>query len=524
MSVRVYCKMERSCLLVILLLFAGGAMGHEVKLSTEGNLEDEWNDTDSRHDRRFFLKQIFHKYGDHGVITFEGFEHLLENLGLGKLEFEENHTVSLHKVNGSFLEVHDALQLHRHSHGGSTRKKRKAEEFEELVTSYSEPEPIASPWSNICLTPQDILETFGLEPHHNLVISPSVFLNLCPAIVYELDQRLCYNKSDEKNLTNSARTQHSAWLYASLSVLTISLIGLLGVAMVPLVQKTFYQQLLRFLVALAVGCMSGDALLHLLPHALTSRSASDNQDHITPVLRAMVTFLAIVFFFLLEAVLHHVNSKSAKNPKVDLGAQSDSTEQNHLNENEDPEAVTRLDTETVPINQQHSHHHGKHQHKDAAGSVAWMVIMGDGLHNLTDGLAIGAAFSGDAVAGFATALAVLCHELPHELGDFAVLLQTGMRIRKAVLYNIFSSVLSFIGMAVGVWIGRHEAASLWIYAFTAGTFLYISLVDLIPEMNTNSENSQGFLDIILQLAGIITGASLMLIIALYEDDLSSLFG
>lgn len=58
---------------------------------------------------------------------FQGFEHLLENLGLGKLEFEENHTVSLHKVNGSFLEVHDALQLHRHSHEGSTRTKRKAE-------------------------------------------------------------------------------------------------------------------------------------------------------------------------------------------------------------------------------------------------------------------------------------------------------------------------------------------------------------------------------------------------------------
>lgn len=82
----------------------------------------------------------------------------------------------------------------------------------------------------------------------------------------------------------------------------------------------------------------------------------------------------------------------------------------------DSEAVTKLDTEKVPINQQHSHHHGKHHHKDAAGSVAWMVIMGDGLHNLTDGLAIGAAFSGDTVAGFATALAVLCHELPHELG------------------------------------------------------------------------------------------------------------
>ncbi|PNF42925.1 hypothetical protein B7P43_G11841, partial [Cryptotermes secundus] len=436
----------------------------------------------------------------------------------------ENHTVSLHKVNGSFLEVHDALQLHRHSHGGSTRTKRKAEEFEELVTSYSEPLPVAAPWSNKCLSTQDILETFGLEPHHSLVISPSVFLNLCPAIVYELDQRLCHNKTEEQHLTSSTRPQHSAWLYATLSVLTISLIGLLGVAMVPLVQKTCYQQLLHFLVALAVGCMSGDALLHLLPHALTSRAAGNSHDHITPVLRAMVTFIAIVLFFLLEALLHYMNSKSTQNQKVDLGAQSDPKEQTHLNENEDSEAVTKLDTERVPINQQHSHHHGKHHHKDAAGSVAWMVIMGDGLHNLTDGLAIGAAFSGDTVAGFATALAVLCHELPHELGDFAVLLQTGMRIHKAVAYNIFSSVLSFFGMAIGVWIGKHESASLWIYAFTAGTFLYISLVDLIPEMNTNSEKSQGFLDVILQLAGIITGASLMLIIALYEDDLSYLFG
>jgi zinc transporter ZupT len=59
-----------------------------------------------------------------------------------------------------------------------------------------------------------------------------------------------------------------------------------------------------------------------------------------------------------------------------------------------------------------------------------------------------------------------------------------MKIQKALVYNIFSSVLSFIGMAIGVWIGNHEAASLWIYAFTAGTFLYISLVDLVS-MHTN---------------------------------------
>jgi len=74
-----------------------------------------------------------------------------------------------------------------------------------------------------------------------------------------------------------------------------------------------------------------------------------------------------------------------------------------------------MDAEQVPINHQHNHD-SMHQQKDTLGSVTWMVIMGDGMLNLTDGLAIGAAFSGYNVAGFATPLGVLCHELPHEIG------------------------------------------------------------------------------------------------------------
>lgn len=512
---------------MLILLLGACAAEDGVKptqISGTNTERGEGNGTDMRQNQGFFLKQIFNKYGDHGVITFEGFEHLLENLGLGRLVFEKKHTLSIHKTNGSFQEVHDTLRLHRHSHNASTRRKRRAEdtqEHEKLVTSYTEPVP-AAPWTNKCLTPQEFLEMFGLEPQHTLIISPNDFLNLCPAIVYELDQRSCYNDTDQQTSTNLT-TQHSAWLYASLSVMTISLIGLCGVAMVPLVQKNFYHQLLHFLVALAVGTMCGDALLHLLPHALKSPSLGSENDHVTPVLQAMVTFLAIGFFFLLENLLRHLNSKPANNPVLDQRGQLSPQEQKLLNENKDPEVVAKLDAERMPINHQHSHN-STHQHKDTMGSVTWMVIMGDGLHNLTDGLAIGAAFSGDNVAGFATALAVLCHELPHELGDFAVLLKAGMSVQKAVVYNIVSSVLSFSGMAVGILIGEHEAATQWIYAFTAGTFLYISLADLIPEMNTNSENSQGFLHVILHLAGIITGATIMLIIALYEDNLSSLLG
>lgn len=79
----------------------------------------------------------------------------------------------------------------------------------------------------------------------------------------------------------------------------------------------------------------------------------------------------------------------------------------------------------------HSHTHGHvHAAPKSMSSVAWMVIMGDGLHNFTDGMAIGAAFSGSIAGGFSTAVAVFCHELPHELGDFAMLLKAGMTMKQ----------------------------------------------------------------------------------------------
>lgn len=128
----------------------------------------------------------------------------------------------------------------------------------------------------------------------------------------------------------------------------------------------------------------------------------------------------------------------------------------------------------------HSHTHGHvHSPPGSLSAVVWMVIMGDGLHNFTDGMAIGAAFSNNIAGGLSTAVAVFCHELPHELGDFAVLLKAGMSAKQAVYYNILSSVLSFFGMCVGILIGDTPEASQWIFAVAAGLFIYIALVDMV---------------------------------------------
>lgn len=157
----------------------------------------------------------------------------------------------------------------------------------------------------------------------------------------------------------------------------------------------------------------------------------------------------------------------------------------------------------------------------ALSPVAFMVIIGDGLHNLTDGMAIGAAFGVDPVTGMATALAVLCHELPHELGDFALLLQTGVSLRRAFVFNFISSVLSFIGMVVGlVIVNANSAFVRWIYAGTAGTFLYIAFADLVPELGRSEQSIKMTL---IQSLGILIGGLIMLLIGLYEDNLKSLF-
>lgn len=300
-------------------------------------------------------------------------------------------------------------------------------------------------------------------------------------------------------------------MYATLSVLVISATGLLGVAIVPMLKSVIFSHVIHFLVAVAVGTLCGDALLHLMPHALKSHGSSSNepQEETEVILKCSVTFLTILLFYAVEAIMQTLNgghahshdapTKTVEEMKVESAKQVESIELGAMMPGSPPPPVERPMT-----------------------STALMVIVGDGLHNLTDGLAIGAAFSGDPVTGFATALAVFCHELPHELGDFAVLLRSGMSIRRALYYNLLSSALSFMGMAGGIWLAEdHESASQWIYAATAGTFFYIALADLVPELNENNKGKS--IHLVLAILGFLTGGIIMLLIALHEDSIQYLF-
>ncbi len=129
----------------------------------------------------------------------------------------------------------------------------------------------------------------------------------------------------------------------------------------------------------------------------------------------------------------------------------------------------------------HESHCGMHQ------STRPFVLLGDGLHNFVDGLAIAAAFSASWAAGLAVTLAVLAHEIPQELGDFAILLKSGMSRGRALAWNAGLSLSSVLGAVVGLtalnWATQLQPYAL---ALSASSFLYIALGDLLPGHRTSS--------------------------------------
>ncbi|HTK39602.1 MAG TPA: ZIP family metal transporter [Patescibacteria group bacterium] len=130
------------------------------------------------------------------------------------------------------------------------------------------------------------------------------------------------------------------------------------------------------------------------------------------------------------------------------------------------------------------HHHHEHAPVTARESQNILVMIGDLLHNIIDGIAIGAAFLVNPVTGFVTTLAVSAHEIPKELGTFGILLSRGWKDRRVLLANILTAVGTLIAASLTYGFGSSfplpEAELL---ALTAGFFIYVAASDIVPDIH-----------------------------------------
>lgn len=148
------------------------------------------------------------------------------------------------------------------------------------------------------------------------------------------------------------------------------------------------------------------------------------------------------------------------------------------------------------------HHHHEHGHEDI--TQAPLIVVGDSIHNLLDGIAIGAAFLISPATGIVTALAVAAHEIPQEIGDFGLLLKFGYGRRKVLLINIFSALMSTVGALVTFYIGKESSIPLAeLLAITAGMFIYIAASDLIPTIHESSKGRANYVAAALLLTGVV---------------------
>ena len=159
---------------------------------------------------------------------------------------------------------------------------------------------------------------------------------------------------------------------------------------------------------------------------------------------------------------------------------------------------------------EHDHGHDLAQHHHGFDkSAGALIILGDGIHNFVDGVLIAAAFLTDVKLGIVTSLAVAAHEIPQEVGDFAILLHSGYSKSKALIYNVIASLATVFGGILAYYslADLHDSLPYFL-ALAASSFIYIAVADLIPSLHKKTDVKTSLQQIALILAGVLLISSL----------------
>jgi zinc and cadmium transporter len=244
------------------------------------------------------------------------------------------------------------------------------------------------------------------------------------------------------------------WTYTLVSVALVSLISLIGIVTLSL-RGARLERILLFLVAFAVGALFGDVFIHLLPESFGKVGAN--------LVISLLVIMGFLIFFVLEKFLRWRHLGSAR---------------------------------TSPFQ-----------------PVVTMNIVGDGVHNLIDGMLIAASYMVSIPIGISTTIAILLHEIPQEIGDFGILVNGGLPVKRALLFNLLAALVAFVGATATILIGEQvKNYAAYLLPVTAGGFIYIAGPDLIPELQQEVKLSSS----IWQFAALLFGVAIMALLTLLD--------
>ena len=240
-------------------------------------------------------------------------------------------------------------------------------------------------------------------------------------------------------------------------VLANLLSTLLSLALAGWLSFRYLGKLIDKMVPVSAGLLLATAITHLLPEAFSSEA--------DPSRLGWSILGGILGFFILEklALLHHTHHHEG-----------------------DP----------------HRHDHGHDAHEAGHGGLP--ILVGDAFHNFADGVVIAGAFLVDTRLGVLATLAVMAHEIPHEVGDFMILLNAGFTRRRAFMFNLLSGLSAVLGGVIGYFVlETMEALLPYALAVAAASFIYIALSDLLPEMMRRSSLAKSLPEVGLVLLGVL---------------------